>query len=187
MQHQLVTVKQAATLLQAGKVIAYPTEAVYGLGCDPADESAALQIIAIKQRSAEAGLILIADCYDRLEPYTGVVSQKQMALARASWPGPVTWLFPRGDSVPDYLAGQHETIAVRVTDHPVCRALCSAFGGAVISTSANIARAPAATSPQQVMAYFDGDIEGVVEGELGQQSKPSEIRDLLSGRLVRAS
>ena len=106
--------------------------------------------------------------------------------ALATWPGPVTWLFPRAPDVPDWLAGSHATIALRVTAHPVCRALCSSFGSAIVSTSANPRSDPPARSAAQVARYFGDALGGIVEGELGSDPRPSEIRDLASGRVIRA-
>lgn len=181
----MLTVQQAAERLKAGEVIAYPTEAVYGLGCDPANESAVRSILSLKNRGEEAGFILIADAYDRFLPYVKHVPREQLDVALATWPGPVTWLFPRARGVPDYLAGEHATIALRVSDHPVCRRLCATFAGAIVSTSANPGGAPPATSPAEVMSYFAGAIAGVVEGALGGRGRPSEILDLASGKVIR--
>ncbi len=124
-----LTIEQGVQCLRDGGVIAYPTEAVYGLGCDPRDEAAVRRILALKVRPASAGLILIADALERFEPWIGPVSDEERERALAAWPGPVTWLFPRAADVPDWLAGSHPTIAIRVTAHAGCRALCAAFEG----------------------------------------------------------
>jgi len=182
----ILTVQQAADRLKEGEVIAYPTEAVYGLGCDPANEQAVRKILSLKNRREEAGLILIADRFECFLPYVQLVGPEKLAAAMASWPGPVTWLFPRGLDVPDFLAGRHATIALRVTAHPICQALCAAFGGAIVSTSSNPSGAPPATSPEEVANYFTGNLAGVVEGSLGDSVKPSEIRDLATGKIIRA-
>jgi len=176
---------QGAQSLRDGRVLAYPTEAVYGLGCDPACESAVLRILQLKERPMAAGLILIADRYERFNSYVGPLPPGALERARNHWPGPVTWLFPRADGVPDWLAGTHPTVALRVTAHPVCRRLCAAFGGAIVSTSANPRSAEPARTVEQVEAYFGTEICGIVEGELGDQARPSEIRDLATGRIVR--
>jgi L-threonylcarbamoyladenylate synthase len=166
-------------------VIAYPTEAVYGLGCDPASETAVRKVLALKDRPAEAGLILIADTFDRFRPYIKPPDPKQKKRALASWPGPVTWLFPRSESVPDWLAGTHQTIALRVTAHPVCRELCEAFEGPVVSTSANPRQAEPARTAAEVEKYFGFALCGTLAGHLGGESRPSEIRDLATGRVLR--
>jgi L-threonylcarbamoyladenylate synthase len=183
--HMLST-HEAARQMRAGSVIAYPTEAVYGLGCDPANEQAVRHLLALKQRSPDAGLILIADRFERFQPFIGKIDETLLQPALASWPGPVTWLFPRADNVPDWLAGKHPAIALRVTDHEVCRKLCVSFGGAIVSTSANPTTRPAPKTAAEVADYFPEGLAGIVEGEVGGRELPSEIRDLLSGQLIRA-
>lgn len=181
----LLTTGQAAQCLQLGKVIAYPTEAVYGLGCDPLNESAVRRVLALKQRPESAGLILIADEFGHFGPYIAPLSKELEARAMSAWPGPVTWLVPKSDLVPSWLAGEHQTIALRIPDHPVCKALCEAFGGAIVSTSANPGGQEPALNAPSVEAYFGSALCGTVEGDLGSGDKPSEIRDLVSGRVLR--
>jgi len=183
----LLSVDEAVRCLRDGRVVAYPTEAVYGLGCDPSSEAAVRRVLELKSRPAAAGLILIADRFERFEPFVGPLRPGQLDQAMASWPGPVTWLFPRGDGVPDWLAGEHATVALRVTAHPVCRKLCAAFGGALVSTSANPRSAEPARTAGRVSEYFGDALAGIVEGELGGELRPSEIRDLATGRTIRES
>ena len=181
----LLTIRQGAQCLFDGGVIAYPTEAVYGLGCDPDNKSAVQKILELKSRPASAGLILIADRLERFAPYIQTVSARQKERALSTWPGPVTWLFPRAETVPDWLAGKHDTIALRITAHAGCRALCEAFGGPIVSTSANPSSREPARSSALVKTYFPGQLCGIVDGELGSKAQPSEIRDLATGRVVR--
>lgn len=180
-----MTIDDAVQCLRDGGLIAYPTEAVYGLGCDPENESAVRDLLELKGRPAEAGLILIADSFERFERFIKPLSDMHRDRAMAEWPGPVTWLCPRSEAVPDWLAGNHKTIALRMTAHPECRALCAAFGGAIVSTSANPRESEPATSAAEVDAYFGTAICGTVKGALGSQSRPSEIRDLATGKVVR--
>jgi L-threonylcarbamoyladenylate synthase len=180
-----LTIDRAVHCLRDGEVIAYPTEAVYGLGCDPKNESAVRKVLALKDRPASAGLILIGEDISHFDAYVGPIDPVQRERALSSWPGPVTWLFPRAKTVPDWLAGDHDTIAVRLTAHPVCRALCAAFEGAIVSTSANPRGAEPARSARSVIHYFGDGIAGVVAGDLGGQKAPSEIRDLASGQVIR--
>jgi L-threonylcarbamoyladenylate synthase len=180
-----LTVGQSVQCLRDGKVIAYPTEAVYGLGCDPADESAVGTILDLKSRPASAGLILIAHDFQSFLPFIQTIDQNLIDRAMATWPGPVTWLFPKAGGVPDWLAGKHATIALRLTAHPVCRALCSEFGGAIVSTSANPSGQEPARTSSQVENYFGERICGITAGELGAEQRPSEIRDLVGSRIVR--
>ena len=176
--------REARRCLDRGDVLAYPTEAVYGLGCDPLNAAAVLRLLALKQRPLEAGLILIAADYTQIEPFVAPLSAPLRRRVFASWPGPVTWLLPARPDVPAWLRGRHATLAVRITAHPGSRALCQAFGGALVSTSANPrGRTPARTA-LQVQRYF-GNTVAVLHGPLGNRSRPSEIRDAATGRVLR--
>lgn len=183
--HTLLDTTAAVELLRAGHVIAYPTEAVFGLGCDPANETAVRKLLSIKGRHESAGLVLIASDFSQLEPWVADVDEDLLDTAMQSWPGPVTWLFPRAAAVPDYVAGQHDTIAVRITAHEPSRDLCEAFGSALISTSANHTAARPARSVWEVNQNFGHQLAGILEGPLGGADKPSEIRDLKSGKIFR--
>ena len=181
----LLDTDAAVEQLRAGHVIAYPTEAVFGLGCDPANETAVRKLLSLKDRHESAGLVLIASSYSQLRPWVSDLDESLIEKAMQSWPGPVTWLFPRAAGVPDYVAGNHETIAVRITAHEPSRVLCEAFGSALISTSANHTAAKPARSVEEVESYFGHDLSGILAGPLGESDKPSEIRDLVSGNIIR--
>jgi L-threonylcarbamoyladenylate synthase len=178
----------AAALLRAGGVLAYPTEAVYGLGCDPHDRLAFEKIFALKQRPASQGVLLIAADFAQVERYIDLANVPDAVLAqvRASWPGPHTWIFPRRAAVPDWLAGAHAGIALRVTAHEPAAALCRAFGGALVSTSANPHGQPPARSAQAVRDYFGAALDGLLDAPLGGQASPTIIRDALTGAVIRA-
>lgn len=181
----LLDTAQAVQLLQAGEIIAYPTEAVYGLGCDPFNEKAVRKLLELKGRSESAGFVLIASSLEQLKPWFAAVEPKLLQKAMRRWPGRVTWLFPRAESVPDYIAGDHPTIALRIIAHPASRALCEAFGGALISTSANTSGFPPARSHAEIVEYFSDRIAGTLMGSLGESERPSEIRDLATGAIIR--
>jgi L-threonylcarbamoyladenylate synthase len=186
-EHSLLTVTQAVVHLRAGAIIAYPTEAVFGLGCDPGNEKAVRRLLALKKRPAAAGLIRIAVSYERFSPLVPPIGKEIQQKAMSTWPGPVTWLFPRAAGVPDWLAGDHDTIALRVTAHSVCRELCAACGGAIVSTSANPSSSEPARTAGRVEEYFGTHLGGIVAGTLGGDDRPSEIRDLASGAVIRKS
>jgi len=183
--YTLLDTAGAAELLRAGRIIAYPTEAVFGLGCDPANESAVRDLLSLKDRHESAGLVLIASEFSQLKPWVADINEPLKNKAMQTWPGPVTWLFPRAASVPDYVAGKHDTIAVRITAHEPSRKLCKAFGSALISTSANPTASQPARSVEEVHEYFGVQIQGILSGPLGDSGKPSEIRDLASGKIIR--
>ena len=183
--YTLLDTATAAELLRTGHVIAYPTEAVFGLGCDPANETAVRKLLTIKGRHESAGLVLIASDFSQLTSWVAAVDEELLDRAMQSWPGPVTWLFPRAAAVADYVAGKHDTIAVRITAHEPSRDLCEAFGSPLISTSANHTAERPARSAAEVHQSFGDQIAGILEGPLGGTDKPSEIRDLKSGKIFR--
>lgn len=170
----------------AGGVIAYPTEAVWGLGCDPWNRSAVEHILALKRRPVEKGMILVASSVAQvrflLEPLPGALR----AAAERHWPGPVTCLLPDvGRQVPDWVRGRHSAIAVRVSGHPVVRALCDAAGMPLVSTSCNPAGRAPARHIWQVRRYFRNELDWIVPGALGGDRQPSRIIDIVSGQQLR--
>ncbi len=180
-------INEAVQVLRNGGVIAYPTESVYGLGCDPANIESIKRLLAIKQRQRDKGLILIASDFAQLSPYLVDIDERLQQPVVASWPGPFTWLWPARSEVSRWLRGQHDTLAVRVSAHPLVTKLCEQFGGALISTSANPARQLPARSAQQVRELFGEDLDYILEGETGGRPGPTEIRDVLSGSIVRSA
>ncbi|MBX2809102.1 MAG: Sua5/YciO/YrdC/YwlC family protein [Cellvibrionaceae bacterium] len=177
----------AAKTLHRGGVIAYPTEGVWGLGCDPFNPHAVANILALKRRDPRKGLILIAATIEQLHPYLSRVSPTQMRQLENTWPGPYTWLVPNNHLIPPWISGEFSSVALRVSKHPLVQALCQRFGGPIVSTSANPQGMPAARAAWQVRRYFKGDkrLTRIVQGQVGRRSRPSEIRDLLSGQLIR--
>ncbi|MGJ0625854.1 L-threonylcarbamoyladenylate synthase type 1 TsaC [Xenorhabdus bovienii] len=174
------------TALKEEKVIAYPTEAVFGLGCDPDSEKAVNELLSLKNRPWEKGLILIADSYERLCLYIDdeQLSDIQKETVFSFWPGPVTWVIPAKTTTPKWLTGQFSTLAVRVTEHPLVKQLCSLYGKPLVSTSANLSGLEPCRSAEEVRQQF-GNRVFVLEGEVGGRKNPSEIRDALTGKLYR--
>ncbi len=180
-----IALDSAVAALRAGGVIAYPTEAVYGLGCDPYNESAVARLFALKQRPAGQGVLLIAADFEQVEQFIGAVPADALTRARATWPGPHTWVFPRSATTPAWLAGAHAGIAMRVTAHSVAAQLCYAFGGALVSTSANRhGQAPARTA-EGVRAMFGAELDSILNGATGGLERPTPIRDAISGAVIR--
>ncbi len=176
----------AARLLRQGAVIACPTEAVFGLSCDPWAIHAVERLLSLKARSVEQGFILVAASREQLRPFVADTPTPWEGAIAASWPGPTTWLMPCRPEVPQWLTGGRTTIAVRVTAHPVLAALCERFGGALISTSANLSGRPPAGSRWKLHKYFHGRLDAIVPGALGSSPRPTAIRDSRTGRTLRA-
>lgn len=172
--------------LKQQQVIAYPTEAVFGVGCDPDSEVAVNRLLTLKQRPVEKGLILIAASFEQLKPYIDdtALHEEQRETVFSCWPGPVTFVFPAKPSTPRWLTGKFDSLAVRVTDHPLVVQLCKAFGKPLVSTSANLTGLPPCRTAQEVLEQF-GDAFPVLKGSTGGRQNPSEIRDALTGELFR--
>ncbi len=179
-------IREACSHLREGGVIAYPTEAVWGLGCDPWNEQAVLRILELKEREVEKGLIIVAADEQQIQPLLESLDASQRQALRATWPGPVTWLIQDPEGLyPGWVKGEHKSIAIRISAHPLVHALCREFGKPIISTSANKAGEPEIRSRLRIDEQFSSSIDFILDGELGDSSQPSQIRDLQSGTILR--
>jgi len=179
------SLKRAARILRSGGVIAYPTEGVYGLGCRPDDFAAVSRVLAIKDRDPALGLVLIASDLEQLDGWIELPG-KTSAL-KSTGDQPVTWIIPATDEVPYWIRGAHSGLAVRLTTHPIAAALCDAANSALVSTSANVHGRPPARNPFVLRRRFGALVDCIVPGECGPASGPSEIRDLVSGKVLRSA
>lgn len=179
--------RMAARTLSQGGVVAYPTEAVFGLGCDPLDADAVSRILDLKGRAATMGLILLAGHRRQLDPWIADLSPNLEARLAARWPGPVTWIVPAARGVPQWLTGGRDTLAVRVTAHPLAAALALCADTAIVSTSANRSGKPPARSALQVRRRFGPSLDAILTGPVGGLTRPTEIRDLATGSVLRAA
>lgn len=175
----------AVRALRTGGVVAYPTEGVYGLGCDPANEHAVHKLLHIKARPVEKGLLLIAADLDQLRPWIDIDEDTAERL-RNHWPEATTYVVPAAPTTPSWITGRFSTLGVRVTRHPEAAALCRAFGGPVVSTSANYSGRPAARNCFQVARQLGRDVDWLLTGECGARGRPSTIIDLATGAVLRA-
>lgn len=179
-------IQQAADSLAAGGVWAYPTEAVWGLGCDPWNTEAVERILALKGRPWHKGLILVAADTDQLDFLLQGAPPPVWQAVRDGWPGANTLLLPDpGQQLPDLVRGQHQRVAVRVPAHPQVRRLCRAFGGALVSTSCNRAGGPPLRWSWQIHQRFASELDGILTGSLGGARRPSRIIDPMNGTLLR--
>jgi L-threonylcarbamoyladenylate synthase len=178
--------RAAVNALRAGGVVACPTEAVWGLSCDPDNPRAVQRLLRLKDRPVSKGLILVAASESQLGFLLHDLSASERGRLADTWPGPATWLLPHRERVPAWISGDHDTVAVRVSAHPVVSALCSAWGGPLVSTSANPGGARPARALFQVRRYFGDTLEAIVPGALGDQDRPTGIRNLATGEIIRS-
>ena len=177
--------RSAIRHLDCGGVIAYPTEAIFGLGCDPENGSAIEYLLRMKQRSSDKGLILIASEFNQLLPYIEVGSITNLNRVLGSWPGPVTWLIKARPTVCAWLRGRHEAIAVRVTAHPIASELSRRYGKPLVSTSANPSGTTPARTALKTRLYFSGHDLFIVDGATGGAARPSAIIDAQTLQRIR--
>ncbi|MFK7829818.1 MAG: L-threonylcarbamoyladenylate synthase [Congregibacter sp.] len=178
--------RQCVNALIGDGVVACPTEAVWGLSCDPYSDSAVERVLALKDRPAEKGLILVAADESQLEFLLKDLPDTLRCKISVSWPGPNTWLVPHHGRVPPLVHGRFDSVAVRVSGHPLVRHLCKAYGSPLVSTSANRAGAPAPKTLFAVRRYFGDCLDAVLPGALGGVARPSTIRDVYSDEVFRA-
>jgi L-threonylcarbamoyladenylate synthase len=177
--------QKAVTCLQQGGIIAYPTEGVFGLGCDPFNHLAVMRLLKLKQRAIEKGLILIAATWQTAVELTLPLPEPRMKEVFSSWPGPVTWVFPASSKVPVWISGQHSSVAIRVTAHTQAKQLCEEWGGPLVSTSANLHGETSLRDSEAVKQTFGSQIDFVLPGQVGELAGPTTILDALTGKVLR--
>jgi len=171
-----------------GGIIAYPTEAVFGLGCDPDNLQAIEKLLRIKKRSPEKGLILLAANYAQLLPYIDdrKIPQDKRLSVLSRWPDGITQLMPKNIQISKLLTGEFTKIAVRLTSQPDVVALCNKVNKPIVSTSANLSGQQPAKTWQEVEDTLSNKIDFIIKGNTLGYTQPSKIIDALTGETIRA-
>lgn len=177
------SIDEALPILQRGGILAYPTEAVYGLGCDAFNRAAVESIHSLKGREIHKGLIVLIADWSQLPDLIAPITEKQLTRVQATWPGFVTWVFPASPALPRWISGGQDSIAIRMSAHPIAHALAAM--SPLISTSANRSGKAPAITEEEISQYFPEGIDAIVEGTLGGFSRPSDIYDVRSGQRLR--
>ncbi len=180
-----LTPEAAAAALADGRLVACPTEGVWGLSCRPDREDALEALLALKRRDAGKGLILVATSRARLAPWLAPLEPAWRSRMDVAWPGPVTFVVPAARDLSPLLTGGRTSLAVRVTDHAPLRALIDACGTPLVSTSANESGAPTLRTATAIRRAFGDAMAGIVEGEPGSRKRPSDIVDVRTGARLR--
>ena len=174
--------RAAAEAVRRGGVIAYPTETVYGLGADPFCEAAIDRVFGLKGRDAAKALILLIRGDLDLPRVASEVPETARRLMAAFWPGPLTLVLKASPHLPKLLLGGGDTVAVRVSSHPIARAITDLVAGPVTSTSANRSGQLPARSAADVSTIFGDGIDLIVDGGPSPDDRPSTVVDV-SGTL----
>jgi L-threonylcarbamoyladenylate synthase len=176
------SIHKAGRIIRNGGVVTCPTEGVFGLSCLPDDIHAIERILTIKQRNPAQGLILIAGNAAQLCHW--IDTDREIPFDPLN---PITWVTPASTAVPPWISGRHASIAVRISPHPIAAALCTAAGSALVSTSANVSGRAAISNPYVLRRQFQDLVDYIVPGRCGSASGSSEIRDLISDKVLRPS
>lgn len=184
-------IKRAVNLMEQDGVIAYPTEAVFGLGCLPFSVEAIERILAIKKRPWHKGLILVSSDIAQIEPFVDE-NFHDLLVCFDEVPDPeepdqpVTWLLPKSELVLPLVCGEHPKIAIRLSKHPVVKALCDEAQSVIVSTSANRAGNPEMKRTEDVRNHMTNQLDMVVSGAVGGYDRPSKIIDAQTQKVLRA-
>ena len=183
----LSTIEHAAEVFTQGGIIAYPTEAVFGLGCDPDNDEAVRKLLTLKQRSINKGLILLAADYSQISPYLNenAINQDQRTSILSRWPDALTQVLPANSNISALLCGVFDSIAVRITNHPDVVALCKLTNKAIVSTSANLSGQTPAITWQQVEQHLGDKVDCIIKGDTLGFLKPTSIINGLTGDIIR--
>ena len=180
------SINHAVHILQQGGIIAYPTEAVYGLGC-LADKPLSIEkLLNLKQRPIDKGLILLAAEFSQFENYIEPLDDPTLNKIQSSWPGPTTWVVPARPETSPLIRGKFSSIAIRISAHPIVQAICRQCQSPIISTSANITGEEMTYNTKQVRQQFKEQLDYILKGTLGDSHKPSIIKDALTDQIIRA-
>ena len=168
----------AVEILRAGGVVVYPTETFYGLGVDALNQKAIKKVFTIKGRSFAQPLLILIPEQDYLPRYVTEVSEKARRLMEHFWPGPLTMVFSASPQLPSILTAGTKKIAIRISPHPIARALTSAFAGPLTSTSANISGEQSPATAKEVFSHLGGMIDLIIDGGKTPGQMPSTIVDV---------
>ncbi len=177
-------VRRAAEVLRSGGVIVYPTETVYGIGCDPWNRDACERVLRLKGRDASRTMLLLADSTRMVEAAAGALDERAARLAVRFWPGPLTLVLTPSREMPAHLLGASGGVAFRVTSHPDAAAVARDFGLPVISTSANPSGRPPAVSADEAGEMFGDRVDMVLPSSVPLGGVPSTVVDLTGGEPV---
>ena len=174
----------AISCLKSGGIIAYPTEAVYGLGCDPYNQDSVKKITQIKKRESNKSYILVASELNQLTNLININNLSEEVLD--SWPGHSTWLIKPKKNIPSWLIdNENGLIAIRISSHPEIVELCQFFKNPIISTSANISGNKVLKNHQDVERILGSYLDYLVLGNIGEYPEPSMIKDMKTGKVIR--
>ena len=176
-------IKKIHQILVNGGVIAYPTESVFGLGCDPSNEEAIAKILKIKKRALEMGLVLLTPSIEIVSDWVNM-NNKQLKVLSSPSPRPTTYIIPASNSAPKWLTVKN-TLAIRLSNDLFIKNICGMLGLPIVSTSANLHGEQPCKSADEVEKIMGSQLDYIVFKKTGPFNNPSTIVDLSSGKTIR--
>jgi len=170
--------QQAAEIINRGGVIAFPTETVYALGADARNEQAVQKVFRLKKRMSGKPVAIFLPKLKDLKRFVKEITPLASKLTKEFWPGPLTLIFKSRSGQMTYLTGKEGKLGVRVSSSDFVRALLKLTGAPLTATSANLAGKPEPVTPEQVLSYFDGKIDLVINGGRSESAIPSSVVDV---------
>ena len=177
-------IRHAAHQIQYGGVIAYPTDTVYGLGCDPLNANAVTYLSALKQRDSNKGLILVANRLEFFDDYIIKLTEKERKTIEQER-SPTSWVVSAKKNIPCWLTGDNHSLAIRITQHPIISELCNQLQHPLVSSSANPSNKKPALTALELHKYFHNQVHAILITNCKNNAKPSSIKVLSSKLALR--
>ena len=177
------SIRHAAHIIRHGGIIAYPTDTIYGLGCNPYDAEAVARLNSLKQRPPHKQFILLAADIDQIRPLTMLSDEQQKRISEVD--EPTSWIVDASHDLPAWLCNEHGTVTVRISKQEDVRRLCHALGHAIISTSANLSGKTPAKNSLELHRYFHGSVDKILADNKKLTARPSKIIRLCDNQIIR--
>jgi len=177
------SIRHAAHIIRLGGIIAYPTDTIYGLGCDPYNRQAVESINAIKQRPLDKQFILLASDIEQVRPLLQLDDDQEKTIEQNT--EPTSWVVKANQKTPAWLVDENNTITIRISKHANIERLCSILGHAIISTSANVSGKRPARNTLDLHKYFHHYVDKILASDQIQMTRPSKIIRLCDNEIIR--
>ena len=185
MHKKSLDISSSVEWLNNGKILAHPTEGIWGLGCNALDKNSFNKLYDLKKRNHNKSFILLVQSVESIKKYLNEISKEDTDYLDKVWPGPTTILISYNDNLPIHLHNNTGKLAIRVSNHLPLKQLIEGFNGFMVSTSANISGEPYINNPDKILDSF-GDIDlAYYDAPLGSNNKPSKIIDLDTKKVIR--
>jgi L-threonylcarbamoyladenylate synthase len=173
-------IRKGASIIEEGGIVAFPTESFYGLGVAATDPSALQRLFQIKKRDPSLPILVLISSINELSRYAASIPPEALELARLFWPGGLTLVFEASQGLPSLLTAGTGKIGIRISGHPVAHALTLALTIPITGTSANISGERPCTTAEQVVQFFNGQLDLILDGGITKGTRPSTVLDVTS-------